>query len=840
MKKFFRRLLITLGTTLLLAIGLAVATAAVFNRQIGERIVSAINQHLTTELRVNQINLLFFQNFPDATAVLKAVVLEDNRDSMLLEAATISFNLNLWGLMQGDFQIDAATISEGRMMVWVDEEGQPNYPVWDRSVSADSVARLELNNASWQKVQMQDMELVYVNEQTRQHYAVNLDRAEFRGAFEQQQFSLFSDAELTTQFLEVGSLRYLSATPLSFKGNLLFALPQSSCQMEDLEVRLGNTIFNVGGAIVQRDSSTNFALLVNSEEGSLKDIFRLLPDSYASYLDDLASQGDFRFAAQVEGVQNANEYPVVSAQLEVKDHKLTTPHLVQAIEHVAFRADYTSGQGQDSSTSQLIIQDFTAYLDQQAIQMKLHLDDFTRPQIDFRLDGTLPLGAVYGLLHRPAVSEGSGQLIIDDVQLRGALSDLVRPNRTAAVHSSGRLEFDRASLTLNNEKLSINQGEVEIQDNQLLLKNLQFAGANSEFTLNGQAFNLWPVLFDAQQAELEFTGVLNSQQLDIDRLLTAVNLQTARDTAHPTGDSLRIVQIQRRKRLTQLLKGSCQATVRQYTYGTIAGSDFTGIISFDNQVMRLRGGTNAMQGQIQLDGQMVFAQAPRLSAQFDLEGVDITTLFNETNHFNQQVLTGEQINGSLNSQLLIEASWSEKGEFLDDQLHVMAAVDITNGAFKDWALFNALGSFVKVNELKDLSFQSLQSYFEIRRQQIYIPALFVQGEHLNLSLRGQYSFSNELDYLIKVNADQALVERFKKYDPGLEPIKARADGFFNLYYNMYGDLTAYTFEKASRRGQSAINRSQVRQKEIQLSLNEVFSDVPLFKEPGDWLDIAAQ
>lgn len=849
MKKFFRRLFIILSISLVLLLGLTAAAAAIFRKPIGNRIIQELNKQLTTELQVEQVNLSFFRNFPAASAVLKGVVLKDNQEGVLLEAKTIAFRIGLMGLLNSKYKLDAVSISQGAISILIDEQGQPNYLIYKTEPSDTSSSSQEEKDLSvaFSEAVLDNMELIYVDESTQQTVNWILQDARFSGAFSNTTFSLNSEANIESRFVDIGSIRYLPGKKLAYNAIIEINLKEQVYQFEQVQARLGNNVFNIDGAIEQRKDGPYYDLFITSEEGSIQGVLQLLPEEYLSYLGDFSSKGKFRFETLIKGQDSKNLNPEISAQLSLNDGSITSPRLSNDLKNVSFQAEYRNGKYRDASSSFLRIEDFTGYFNREFIEMALRVDNFEQPLIDFSLDGALPLNAIYGLLNNPAISAGSGEIEIKNLRLKGDYEDMIRPSRIANVQTSGTLEFDDASLTLNKEKLILDRGTLTLEDNRLVVNGLKLEGAGTVLELTGSTFNAIPVLFadslNSQQAELEFQAELTSEQLDIDRLLLATNLQlNSADTSNLDSiqvDSVKMANVRQKEQLTRFLKGTFKTNIRQFNYYKIQGSDFTGLLTFDNNTMEVRGGTNAMQGVIQLDGTMVFEQRPRLEAKISMEGIDMKTFFDQTNNFQQEVLTAKNISGKLNSNMLIYSYWDEKGNFLMDELNVLAEIDINEGELKDFKMLEAFSSFVKVKDLQRIKFTDLKNYLEVRKQQVYIPAMFIQSNALNLTISGQHSFTNDFAYYLKVNAGQVLTERLTKYDPSLQPAKARRNGFFNLHYNIQGNLEDYSFKSAKRRVKTEFERSDYRKQAIQQALNKAFQEVHLIEEPADWQDDSA-
>lgn len=846
MKKFLRRFFIILSVSLVLLLGLTAAAAAIFRKPIGNRIIQELNKQLTTDLQVEQVNLSFFRNFPAASAVLRGVVLEDNQGGVLLEAKTIAFRLGLLGLLNSKYKLDAVSISQGAISIFIDKKGQANYLIYNTEPSDSTQSSTEENDLSvaFSEAVLDNMELIYVDESTQQTLNWILQDARFSGAFSNTTFNLTSEANIESRFVDIGSIRYLPGQKLAYNAIIEMNLKEQVYQFEKVQARLGDNVFNIDGAIEQRPDGPYYDLFVTSEEGNIQGVLQLLPQEYLSTLGDFSSKGNFRFETLIKGQDSKNLNPEISAQLSLDDGSITSPRLTSDLKNVSFQAEYRNGKYRDASSSSLKIEDFTGYFNREFIEMALRIDNFEQPVIDFSLDGALPLNAVYGLLNNPAISAGSGEIEIKDLRLEGNYEDMIRPNRIANVKTSGSLEFDDASFTMNKEKLILDRGSLSLEDNRLVVNGLKLEGAGTVLELTGSAFNAIPVLFadslNTQNAELEFQAELVGEQLDIDRLLLATNLKlTSSDTSNLDSiqvDSIKMASLQKRAQLTRFLNGTFKTNIRQFNYYKIKGSDFTGLLTFDNNTMEIRGGTNAMKGVIQLDGTMVFEQKPRLEAKISMEGIDMKTFFDQTNNFQQEVLTAKNISGQLNSNMLIYSYWDEKGNFLMDELNVLAEVDINEGELKEFKMMEAFSTFVKVKDLRRIKFTDLKNYLEIRNQQLYVPAMFIQSNALNLTLSGQHSFTNEFAYYLKVNAGQILTERLTKYDPSLQPAKARRNGFFNLHYNIQGNLEDYNFQSAKRRVKTEFERSDYRKQAIQQALNKAFQNVQLIEEPADWQD----
>src|SRR5690606_16412614 len=114
---------------------------------------------------------------------------------------------------------------------------------------------------------------------------------------------------------------------------------------------------------------------------------------------------------------------------------------------------------------------------------------------------------------------------------------------------------------------------------------------------------------------------------------------------------------------------------------------------------------------------------------------------------------------------------------------------IQNGQLKDFKMLEQFSTYVKMRDLMDIRFANLENYIEIADQKLYLPVMFIQSNAMNLTVSGEHSFENVMDYNIKVNAGQVMANRFKASSSQPQPAKKK--GWFNLYFNIAGTVEDY-------------------------------------------------
>ncbi len=842
MKKFFRRLLFLVLIVFVLSIALSIIITSLFGNKIGNRLVEEINKQITSELTVERFDLSLISGFPNISANLHNVVLTDTREQPFVELETLSFRLGLFSLLRSKVDVKSIVLQGGQVIVTIDESGKANYSIYQNDAKQpDSGAQQEINI---NKAILKDVDVEFTDKNNNQEAKFWIDEASLSGNFTDASYTLKSDADILNRYFQIGGDRYLAGKSMLYDASLKIEQKEeiTAITLEEAALTLGKNTFNVTGNVEQKGEEAYLDLRFVNDGGDLASLIKLLSKEQLDGFEDLESNGNFNFEATIKGLASAGRQPAIQAVMKLDRGRIDAPQMGKPFKDVSLNATFTNGPRQNNQTSVLEVEGLSGYFGRDRLDAKLKVENFDNPVLRFSMNGILPIDAVYSLSGNPKIKGGSGEVTVKNLKLDGNYNDLITPSRIGRVKAGGTLSFDKAALEIMNEQLTLHSGDFHLEDNFLAIQNILFEGAGSHITFDGSAYNVLPVLFadsvNSKRAELEFKAVLKAKSIDFDRLLALSMVDEEEiDASTQKIDSIKQATIKKRERVTNFLRGTFEAAIEEYNYNKIAGKSFSGQIEFINNEMTIRGVTEAMDGQFKLDGEMYFEDEPRLEAKLDCKNIDINKFFSQTENFGQDILTAKNVEGQLNAKIAIDAYWDESGYLLDDKLRVLAGIGLQEGSLEDFSMLKQFSSFVNVKDLMNIKFTNLRNFLEYRRNKLYIPAMFIQSNAMNLTISGEHSYNNEMKYSIKVNASQVLANRFTRHDPSLKPLKARKQGFLNLYYTINGTVDDYEINSSKRGVKSDFELSNLRKREIQLALEEKFGVVELVEEPVEWRDI---
>jgi len=833
--KILKRIVIWLGIAMFFIFIASIVLAVFFEEEIGQELVNQINKELVSDIKVENFKLSLIKGFPNVNADLQNIIIPDSNDGVLLEAKSMSFKLGLLGLLTRNLKMKSVLIKDGALFVKVNHNGKANYFI-NKPTKQDIVAAQLNFSLSLDEAILEDIELIYVDERAKQEMKLQLEDATFSGKFNNDQFSLTSTADIYSNFVELDARRYFVGKDLGYNAKMYVDLENNFYEFQEVELTVAKNIFNVFGTLEPHPKSTEFDLEVTSQKGSIESVIQLLPEEY-QYLEGFASKGNFNLKAIVKGELNEQKTPVIDLDFGLEDGKISHTILESTVNDVSFAANFKSGKTHSGRDATFEIEDFKGYFNRELIEGKLKLVNLENPMINLQMDGTLPLESIYTLFDSPLITDGDGEVEIRGLELEGRYSDMINPSRIHRVQSSGTLEFDDAALTVNGENLTFDRGTLELRDNDLKIDDLKLEGAGSEIVFKGSASNFLPVLLadsiNSKEAKLKFNATLKSSELDLDRLIgiTEVKVAQPRFAAKGIGvpDSVKKENIHRKEVITNFLDGTFEAEVAEFNYDLIEGESFNGSLEFKNKQMTLVGEAGAMGGSFDIDGTGYFEKLPKFKAKIACNDINAKEFFRQGKNFGQEVLQSKHIEGTLNANMVVSTTWDADGNFLYDELRVIAGIGIKDGELNDFELLEDFSAYVNPRDLQRVKFVDMQNWLEIKNERIYIPVMFIQTNAMNLLLSGEHTFNNDIDYNLKVNAGQVLMAKLKS-NSGVRPQPAKKNGLFNLYFNVSGNVEDYNVATNKRKVKKEFTFSEYKKEAIQRALADEFGKAEVTRE----------
>ncbi len=813
---------------LVIWLSLLVIIANLFEGPINRRVIAAVKTQLKTELKIQGMSLSLIRAFPHASVDLRGVILQDTRGQVLLAADRISLELGLLSLLGSRTKVRSLVVEDGRFRVHLDQKGRPNYLVFQPSQTTTASKGVAF---SLEAAYVNQVRLIYTDERDRTSLDITCEKAQAKGDFTATRFVTDSQAALQIHELSLGGVDYMKDKKLSYTAEVAVDLDNQIYRFTDASLQIASGIVGLEGAFQVKKDYTWCDVDIRNKRIDLPALLQWLPGPYAGHFKDFESKGKFDLSGKIKGRAGKTFLPDIQIAMQMRNATLSSPGMEEALRDVGFKAVL-----QHSKTASFFeIKEFKGAFGKNPLDMRLKVTDLKDPHVDFRFNGVFPLASIAGLLGNPAFTEGEGDLVVDQLQLKGKYRDMIRPARMSHVLATGNIAMREAALRVNGEPVDFPSGILTLDNNRIQLDSFRIEGAGTSLVMNGYCKNLIPVLFadslNSQDAVLDFDSRLYARALDLDKLLLLAARQQQK-----TKPSANSTQTNTRKRVSpfRLLKGTFDAQIDSLNYDLITTSDFSGQLQFEAGNMYVNGDLEGMDGVFNVEG-VADLDLRKFEAAVDCNEVNITEFFRQCRNFYQTFIEDKNLKGQLNARMLVRGTWNQDLTLNQDQLHVFADLTVRNGELIRFKMLDYFSKYIKIQDLQHIRFTTLRNWVEIKRRTIYMPAIFVQSNAANLTFSGSHTFDQRINYYIKVNAGQVLVSKLKRHDQALQPQPAEK-GWFNLFYHISGTTDKYTMRYTKNTVTREFEASQMRKQSIQQELAAVFGsssgdeDSPLSSE----------
>lgn len=228
---------------------------------------------------------------------------------------------------------------------------------------------------------------------------------------------------------------------------------------------------------------------------------------------------------------------------------------------------------------------------------------------------------------------------------------------------------------------------------------------------------------------------------------------------------------------------------------------------------------------------------PISHATWKVTGIEMKQLLESFSNFDQTFITSENLKGKANIWAESIIPFDEKWNMLTEKVLVRSAIDIKDGQLKGMKTLEDFGTYVHIDDLRDIRFNQIRNYMKIENGTVYLPVMFIQSSALNLSISGEHTFDQDILYYLKLNAGQVVANKLKKNDVKKDFKKASKSGWINMYYVLSGTTSVVKYEQYRNAVIAGFEKSSSLKESLRNYLVEMFGYDVYWLEPNEWEDI---
>lgn len=752
--KVIKRFFLYSVLIILFLIGTGLVLTFIYSDEIKQFAISQINSYLNTEVQVKEIDFSIFKKFPDATIVLKDVVVKSSKTyntkdfkfntDTLLKSQTIMLQFDLWDALHNKYNLRAIELEKAKAMLCYDKKGKNNFAILKETQenTNDSFA-IKLEMLKFIKTNV-----CFYNASNNFELETYSNNLKLKGDFYKDDFTLITHGKIDLKKLMIQNVNYLKAKEAII--NVDVKVHNNEFTIKSGSIALGKVKLNLSGTYEVNDDTDAIVLKVSAQKQSLSDIIKSLPDIYQSYFEGTQADGFIDFNANISGGINYKTSPRIKFSFKLNDGQLENYNNKVSLSHLFINGNFDNGLKQNLESASFTIDTFYAIMSDSVIQGKFSIFNFSTPLVKFKIKGGLNLSLWKSLLNLDTfqVLQGMATFNFDYIGKIKNLSKITASDyRNAFV--KGFLKIKDAAVQLQNNPYLIEHlnGTFYFHNNDVQTDNTVLNVNGSQIILKGLLKNLMAYLM-LDNEKLDVTAQINIDKLNLNDWQSEKNKSTF-GFVFPS--NIRLIS---------------EITINKFIYNKFVTNQIYGFIELNpsglycsNLHFNTLEGTCAMSGKISINDHRELT----VQTEVRMKNINIKKIFHTFDNFGQNFLTDKHLQGKLNADIpFLQLKWDSTLNVLNNNIILDANVEISNGQLIEFEPIYDLAEYIELSELKQIKFSTLKNDISIKDQKIIIPNMEVKTNAFNIEVSGEHTFDNQMEYRIKILLREWLANKAKK------------------------------------------------------------------------------
>ncbi len=820
MVKIFKGFL-ALALTLLLACMIYVHFC---KADLSNRVLHAIRSELATDLQISRFEVDLLSAFPRVQFELHEVLLNGKGESTLLRADELQLTVSLFNLFSDHIRFRRLSLKDGELQIVRLADGTLSLDILkDNGSSGSGGPALHFH-----KIELNNIGIQYHDKAAKQEYSVLFNEGTVTASYGNQNLHFEIDCDVKYEYVRIDKSTYLNGVTGSIEGNVNLDLNDDLYSFEELVLQIGKQRYDINGSVRGEEDAQHIDIAIDQRSGELSSFIEILPAEYRKDLPFSNASGKFTAQGKIEGRMNSKENPYIAFDIQVEAAEMESLHRKGTIRNIHFNGSFDNGTSRRLSSSTLDLPVINGKAYGQKFEASLKLTDLNDPTLECTFDGSLPAEFVLDYMgDEKSSSEISGAVHFSDVAIGPVRLD--GADFTDIKQCRGRCTLGNVVIKTPNGTYKIPDGILTLAEDTLKIAALQLQLDKDEASVNGWIAELGDALEGNDPAYLRYDLSLNSKSLNLTKWIPELSYH------RPTERQAQIKPVSNKTYAPlRLPQGTMTMSSDQFQFNDITAKALTGTWNTTTHQLLFEAKAEAADGMMQVNGTLETSTGYLLKLQIRGDGINVRNCFEQCRNFGQQSIRAEHIRGTSDVKVLADIAWGLDGNLLDDQIHVYAGMSIRDGELLGFDMLEQFSKYVHAEDLRHIRFSRIDNYIEVRNGNVYIPAMFIRSNAVNMVVNGIHRLDNHILYNIKVNAGQIMTTKMKKHNPRLSPLPANKAETFNLFFTIAGTMDEFSYEMNKRSAESSFAQSEELRDRIREQLRIAFGETLELIEPPEW------
>jgi hypothetical protein len=716
-----------------------------------------LDEHLLTQLSMDDIRFKVLKGFPNATIEITNVVLLSGKDfsrgdfsgsfsDTLLQANSILLRFDLLKLFNKEYELKKIEVSHGSVNILFDKQNRHNLDIWKASETTGQNYSINLRSIV---LSATDINLISLREQLT--ITALSQKMNFKGTLSGNVLSGETRGVLLIRGLRVKDKNLAKNASLHLALKMIYS--GNRIRISQGRIQLNKAIALLAGEY-KGGKGSSIDLTLNMPKFGLGELISLIPLDGKSLTGNLEFTGNGKLNLVIKGSLADRKGLLIRSGFELNKCTARNTSNRTTINNISLKGIIS---GTNSENFQLQLDRVSAELGKGNISGSFTLSNLNALLFRAEVHALLDMEALKDFAGLDTVEKMTG-IIRSDFMAAGNMKQFSANSAATGLDflESGTFMFEDAGIKLKSLPITIEHiSGKAICNNAILLDSLSLRINETDLLINGDIKNL--------------TGYLLKKHLLKSNLeVITDNLDISKYLNQPTGTkssggykSLSIFPS------NIYLKAHVKA--KSFTAGKFKASDLSLNLSslkdslyVDNFYLNFPDGSITGKALISGNSEKLFS----ITCNAQTQKINIQQLFYVFNNFTQHFIVDKNLKGLLSGTLSFFVQWDSTLKLIPQSMKAKGDFEITNGELLQFEPMLKLSKYINLDELRHIRFKTLKNTIFISDRLVTIPEMAINSTAFNISASGQHSFDNVFDYRLKVLLSEMLFNkaRNKKHE----------------------------------------------------------------------------
>lgn len=446
MKKWLKRILLTIGVLFALLILAVVLIPILFGDKIEAAVKDEANKSLNATVNWGEWDLTLLKSFPNLTVEVADVSVLNAAPFEGIELARIGdliATVDIKSLFGDRIEVKRIRLVKPRIHVKVLQDGRANWDI-AKADTAAAVVEEPADTASafhlgLDEFVIEDGRLIY--DDASLTYSMDLFGLDVTGSGDMTAdlYTLKTVLHADTANVSFDGVKYLRNVKADVKADLDMDMPNMKFTFKENEATINQLVLGFDGWLAMPGDPIDMDLTWNTKKTEFGTLLSLVPAEFASDLSKVQMSGKAAFSGYVKGTMSDDSMPGFGLVMDVDQGRFKYPDLPASVEDIYVDLKVNSPGGKDLDGTVVDLKRFAMKMAGNPVEARMHLTHpISDPNIDAELKADLDLASVKKVVPMDG-NDLQGRLGAD-VRMKGAMSD-VEAQRYEKFQADGRLSL---------------------------------------------------------------------------------------------------------------------------------------------------------------------------------------------------------------------------------------------------------------------------------------------------------------------------------------------------------------------------------------------------------------